>query len=239
MQLQHACSAGALELFPSFLFLVNLCKANKYLRVCVCFQTEFSLRTDCTNTRKQQTCIFGYMSVVICSKWTLTDTDVRFWAHHDDPLPWFPPFSFSAERCFRIQSPLITNLETRRHVAPLLISVFNKITLYFVSPMKHDVFLAGSQRWNSLFWKCDGWGSSGLYTATISNVNWWNRFRHKEGRIWNFTMEIFSGAPSHFKSIKDLHHISLRRVLRWWVRRDLTPGTVNEKRRIENEVEEQ
>lgn len=46
-------------------------------------------------------------------------------------------------------------------------------------------------------------------------------------------------APSRFESIKDRRRISLRRVLRWWVRGDLTQGTVDEKRRIENEVEEQ
>lgn len=40
MQLQHACSAGALELFLSFLFLVNFCIANTdlywhaYVSVC-------------------------------------------------------------------------------------------------------------------------------------------------------------------------------------------------------------
>lgn len=55
MQLQHACSAGALELFLSFLFLVNFCIANTnlywraYVRVCV--QTEFTVggRVESTN----------------------------------------------------------------------------------------------------------------------------------------------------------------------------------------------
>lgn len=52
-------------------------------------------------------------------------------------------------------------------------------------------------------------------------------------------MQIFPFAPSGCESIKDLRHTSLRRVLHWWVRRDLTEGTVNEKRGIENEAEEQ
>lgn len=45
--------------------------------------------------------------------------------------------------------------------------------------------------------------------------------------------------PSGFKSMKGMRHTFLRRVLLFWVRRDLTEGTVNEKRGIENEAEEQ
>lgn len=51
-------------------------------------------------------------------------------------------------------------------------------------------------------------------------------------------MQIFLFAPG-FKSMKGMRHTFLRRVLHWWVRRDLTEGTVNDKRGIENEAEEQ
>lgn len=48
-------------------------------------------------------------------------------------------------------------------------------------------------------------------------------------------MHTFLFVPSDCESIKAMRHSSLRRVLHWCVRRDLTEGTVNEKR-IENEA---
>lgn len=84
MQLQHACSAGALELFLSFLFLVNFCIANTNLYwrayVSVCVQTEFTAvgHGECTNACRLQTQTFGHMFVIVCSEKTLTGTDVGF-----------------------------------------------------------------------------------------------------------------------------------------------------------------
>lgn len=81
MQLQHVCNAGALELFLSFLFLVNFCIANTNLHwrayVSVCDPNESTVGWMCGVSKcRLQTRIFGHVFVIICAERTLTDTDV-------------------------------------------------------------------------------------------------------------------------------------------------------------------
>lgn len=57
--------------------------------------------------------------------------------------------------------------------------------------------------------------------------------------IQKFRTQMFLFARSGLDSIKTMHGSSLRRAPHRWVWQDLTEETVNEKRGIENEAEEQ
>lgn len=147
MQLQHACSAGALELFLSFLFLVNFCIANinLYWRayVSVCAQTEFTVG-GVYNARRLQTHIFGHTLFIICSEWTLTDTGVCFWG----PKRW----STAPIPCVQLLCRgLLQNTKSAQQRG------WRHLTLLLLCSSSHFSF---RKLYIVCFGKCDGWGST-------------------------------------------------------------------------------